>query len=185
MNTKQSAKSKETLWRALEQGRAAPRAVDLPGLSGLGPDELLRFERAWSGLQTSDRRQMLQTLMQLAEDDFEMDFNAIFRLALHDEDPEVRTAGTEGLWEDDDPRLIPELLRLLLDDKVPAVGGASENPSAALCTVVPGLVVGASKPPGVLGGTAPCAGIAGLCQCGGVASINPGSVRPPRGSHAD
>jgi len=121
MNTKQSAKSKETLWRALEQGRAAPRAVDLPGLSGLGPDELLRFERAWSGLQTSDRRQMLQTLMQLAEDDFEMDFNAIFRLALHDEDPEVRTAGTEGLWEDDDPRLIPELLRLLLDDKVPAV----------------------------------------------------------------
>lgn len=121
MNTKQSAKSKETLWRALEQGHAAPRAIDLPGLSGLGPDELLRFERAWSNIQTSERRQLLQILMQLAEDDFEMDFNAIFRLALHDGDPEVRVAGAEGLWEDDDPRLISELLRLLLDDEVPAV----------------------------------------------------------------
>ncbi len=121
MNTRQTVKNTETLWRALEQEHVAPRAVDLPNLSGLSAEELRRFERAWPEIQVSGRRQLLQTLAQLAEADFEMDFNAIFRLALHDRDPEVRIAGAEGLWEDDDVRLIPELLCLLLEDDVAAV----------------------------------------------------------------
>lgn len=98
-----------------------PHAADLPSLSGLDAEEFLRFERAWSGIQASERRQLLRTLTSLAEEDFEMDFNAIFRQALHDGDPEVRAAAAEGLWEDDDVRLIPELLRLLLDETVPEV----------------------------------------------------------------
>ena len=93
-----------------------PRAVDLAYLSGLDMQELSRFERAWPGLPVGERRKLLQTLVQLAEDDFEMDFGVIFRLALHDSDAEVRVAGIEGLWEDDDVRLIPELLQLLLSD---------------------------------------------------------------------
>ncbi|HPD42290.1 MAG TPA: hypothetical protein PLD43_12120, partial [Anaerolineae bacterium] len=111
----------EALWRALEQEHVAPRAVDLPRLSGLDAEELRRFERAWPGVQRAERRRMLQTLAQLAEDDFEMDFNAIFRLALRDEDPDVRIAGVEGLWEDDDVLLLPDLLRLLLDEPLPEV----------------------------------------------------------------
>lgn len=121
MHDRRTTMSKESLWRALEQEHVVPRAVDLAGLSGLSAEEVQRLERAWPGMQVSHRRQLLQTLAQLAEGDFEMDFNAIFRLALHDADHEVRIAGAEGLWEDDDVRLIPELLRLLLDDKVAAV----------------------------------------------------------------
>ena len=116
-----SVKSMEALWRALEQEHVAPRAVDLPHLSGLDAEELRRFERAWPAVQRAERRRMLQTLAQLAEDDFEMDFNAIFRLALRDEDPDVRIAGVEGLWEDDDVLLLPDLLRLLLDETLPEV----------------------------------------------------------------
>lgn len=121
MNKRRTMMSKESLWQALEQEHVVPSAVDLPGLSGLSVEEVQRFERTWPQIQVSHRRQLLQTLAQLAEDDFEMDFNAIFRLALHDADHEVRITGAEGLWEDDDVRLIPELLRLLLDDEVTAV----------------------------------------------------------------
>lgn len=118
MTKRRTAKNTAALWRALEEEQVMPRAVDLPYLSGLDATELLRFGQAWPAMPVTERRKLLQTLVQLAEDDFEMDFGAIFRLALRDSDAEVRAAGIEGLWEDEDLRLLPELMRLFLADAV-------------------------------------------------------------------
>jgi len=55
-------------------------------------------------------------MTEMAEADFELDFNAIFRWLLQVDDPMVREAAIEGLWEDDQATLIDPLLHILKDD---------------------------------------------------------------------
>jgi HEAT repeat protein len=60
---------------------------------------------------------MIFRLVELAEADFEVNFGALFRLGLEDEDATVRTVSVEGLWEDEDVCLIPTLAARLLEDE--------------------------------------------------------------------
>jgi len=64
-------------------------------------------------------------LGELAEADFELNFGAVFRLGVIDEDAEVRAAAINGLWEDEDVRLVPLLVKTLLEDEAPAVRAAA------------------------------------------------------------
>jgi HEAT repeat protein len=64
-------------------------------------------------------------LVEIAEADFEMDFGAIFRLGLEDEDAAVRTSSIEGLWEDEDVRLVPLLAVRLREDEAPPARAAA------------------------------------------------------------
>jgi HEAT repeat protein len=55
-------------------------------------------------------------LIGLTEDNVELNFDAVFRVALCDPDVEVRHSGIRGLWECEDRDLIPTLVALLLAD---------------------------------------------------------------------
>ncbi len=84
-------------------------------LSGLDRADLAPVRSTWGDLSADRRQTAIRHLVDIAEDNFEVDFGAIFRLGLNDQEPGVRAAALEGLWEDDDAALIPPILKLLTD----------------------------------------------------------------------
>jgi HEAT repeat protein len=88
----------------------------LVNLSNLVPDEAAAFEEAWRGTDVHRRRQVMCQLVELAEDNIELNFDAVFRVGLSDSDADVRCSGIRGLWEYEGRDLIPALVALLLED---------------------------------------------------------------------
>jgi HEAT repeat protein len=97
----------------------------LSELSGMSPEEQAHFTSAWPAIAPERRREIISRLLELAEDNFELDFEGVFRIALSDGDAQIRTQAIEGLWEDEDPCLIGPLLKLLECDSSEAVRAAA------------------------------------------------------------
>ena len=98
-------------------------------LSNLHSEELELWERAWANIKPKWRRQIIYRLVELAEDNFELNFDSIFRNCLKDQDAEVRSKAIEGLWESEDASLISLFVNLLEQD-------GSENVQAAAATAL-------------------------------------------------
>ena len=93
----------------------------LINLSGLDEEERAQLGRAWPSLSMARRREVLERLAAMAEDNPELDFDAVFMVALDDADATVRGFAIEGLWERQDRDVIPPLVRLVRDDPDPTV----------------------------------------------------------------
>ena len=85
-------------------------------LSNLNSAEMALFEQAWAAIEPERRRPIISRLVELAEDNFEFDFDSIFRRCLNDEDAEVRCKAIEGLWESEETSLINPLINLVEQD---------------------------------------------------------------------
>jgi HEAT repeat protein len=85
----------------------------LAELSKLNAQELALFERAWKNIEPRRRRQIMYRLVELAEENFELDFDDIFKNRLRDEDADVLSKAIEGLWENEETSLIDPLIKLL------------------------------------------------------------------------
>ena len=85
-------------------------------LSNLNSEELGLLGQTWAAIEPKRRRQIVYRLVELAEDNFELDFDNIFRNCLKDKDAEVRCKAIEGLWESEEPSLINPLINLLEHD---------------------------------------------------------------------
>jgi HEAT repeat protein len=85
-------------------------------LSALSRQEMGLFSDRWCALGVARRRQLIRALVDIAEANFEVDFNGIFRLGLGDADEHVRAHSIDGLWEDESPTLVDVLLSLLTTD---------------------------------------------------------------------
>jgi len=103
----------------------APAIRDYFVLDDLAPDTLGTVRAIWSETPLARRHKVIQALLELAEDNVEVDFRAFFRLALDDPDDRVRFMAVEGLWEDEEPRLIPRLVDLLQHDPAEGVRAAA------------------------------------------------------------
>ena len=101
------------------------RSADLMTLSGMTTEELEAIRAAWQDVDADRRQQVLQRLIDIAEDNLDADFNSLFRLCLKDEDWEVREKAIEGLWECDDRALVLPLARLLTEDPSDRVRAAA------------------------------------------------------------
>lgn len=98
--------------------RAKPLlASRLVGLSNLSSDELKLLPGVWAAIEPKRRRQIIYRLVELAENNFELNFDDIFRYCLKDEDSEVRCKAIEGLWESEEPSLVNPLIELLEQDR--------------------------------------------------------------------
>jgi HEAT repeat protein len=97
----------------------------LAKLSGLSRQQLDDFMPTWTDLPVEDRRRAVRTLIDLAEDNLELDYNDLFRRLATDSDAEVRALAIEGLWEDDRGSTADLLMRLALDDAEEAVRTAA------------------------------------------------------------
>ncbi len=86
-------------------------------LSDLNAEELKSFQQAWSTIESKRRQQIIHRLVELAEDNFELNFDSIFKSCLKDQDVEVQCKAIEGLWENEEPSLLKLLINLLKQDK--------------------------------------------------------------------
>jgi len=98
-------------------------------LSNLNPEELELLQQAWAVIEPKRRRQIIYRLVELAEDNFELNFDSIFTSCLKDQDAEVRSKAIEGLWESEEASLINPLINLLEQD-------SSEKVQAAAATAL-------------------------------------------------
>lgn len=94
-------------------------------LSDLRRQELTLFCERWQTIGAARRRYVIGTLVEIAEANFTVDFNSIFRLGLADEDAHVRAHAIDGLWEDRSPDLVDTLLDLLSSDPAIIVRAAA------------------------------------------------------------
>jgi len=94
-------------------------------LSNLNSEELELWQRVWKNIEPERRRQIIYRLVELAEGNFELDFDSIFRNCLNAPDAEVRSKAIEGLWESEDSSLIGLFVNLLEQDSSESVQAAA------------------------------------------------------------
>jgi HEAT repeat protein len=90
-------------------------------------DSLVLFKEIWPTIPVERRRSVMQELMEIAEVNFEVDFDPAFLLGLGDEDAEVRAVAIKGLWEYEGPTLINPLIHLLKADEAAIVREAAAS----------------------------------------------------------
>jgi HEAT repeat protein len=82
----------------------------------MGPD-LSQFEAVWPSLPDWRRQALLEDLEQMFENDTLLSFEAICRLALRDDHPQVRIVALRSLQEYEVADLVPSFLKILSSDK--------------------------------------------------------------------
>jgi HEAT repeat protein len=117
--------SLDALLEALCKSAEMPAQALLYCLSNLEAEDAERIREVWPHRPVTLRRRLSTRLVELAEADFTLDFGAFFRLGLEDVDAEVRQISIEGLWEDQDVRLVPRLATILQEDKAVGVRAAA------------------------------------------------------------
>ncbi|MHB1293394.1 MAG: HEAT repeat domain-containing protein [Anaerolineae bacterium] len=111
----------------LEQDKPITRRI-LAMLSSPLREEADLFASWLPTVALERRREILARMVELSEESFEIDYMELFRRALHDEDPQVRRAAVEGLWEDEGVDLIEPLRELMVKD--PDAGVRAQAASA-------------------------------------------------------
>ena len=89
------------------------------------PSEVVEFDLFLSTLDVVERRVVVTTMVEQAEENLELDFTSIFRHLLKDEDDHLVQLGIEGLWEQEDRWLVAELVDLLRSERGARVRAAS------------------------------------------------------------
>ncbi len=97
----------------------------LAELASLDRDSLAVLKTAWPKIAPERRQQIVQRLVELAEDNFELNFDDVFRFCLKDADVTVRAQAIEGLWENEAPSLIDPLINMLEGDESAEVRAAA------------------------------------------------------------
>jgi HEAT repeat protein len=88
----------------------------LANLSDLTGEELHRLKDIWPVLSSERRLKILEQLDNLADDNIELNFTQIFRMALADSEGESRAKAIDALWECTDRSLILPLINMLKTD---------------------------------------------------------------------
>jgi len=99
----------------------------LTELSNLNSEELELFKRSWIAIEPKRRRHIVYRLVELAEDNFSLNFDSIFKYCIIDKDDEVRSKAIEGLWESEEPSLINPLIDLVAQDSSEKVQAAAST----------------------------------------------------------
>jgi HEAT repeat protein len=107
--------SLDTLLTELNDPASPVHATDLTSLSRLHGVERERFLDAWRTMSVQRRRDIIDRLADLVEDNVELDFDQVFLIGLVDDDVQVRAESAKGLWEYEGDDLVGVLLRLLGD----------------------------------------------------------------------
>lgn len=113
--------------RALNEVRDETRPVTRDAVTRLSDptrDEAEAFVVCLAGLSDARRRELLARMVESAEESFELEFAPLFRTCLADADPAVRRSAVEGLWEDERPGLLANLITMLQTDPDAAVRAA-------------------------------------------------------------
>jgi HEAT repeat protein len=97
----------------------------LAWLSDMDASAMQKFSNTWHTINRDRQRRIVTLLVELSEDNIEFSFTGIFKYLLTDPDDMVRKEAIEGLWENDEPSLIRQLLKLLTEDSATSVREAA------------------------------------------------------------
>ena len=111
----------------VQDEQAALSSLVLYALSAPSTQETRIFRQQWPALALERRRKIITTLAESAEANFELDFNALFRIAMEDKDEQVRTVSIEGLWEDEEVTLVAPLVHILRHDPAASARAAAAS----------------------------------------------------------
>lgn len=97
----------------------------LANLSMLSTENLMLFLGRFANMEKARRMEIIEKLVEMAEEKIDVNFNDIFIACLQDPDSEVRASAIEGLWEDEDRSIIDPLIAILHRDNQEAVRAAA------------------------------------------------------------
>ena len=117
----------ESCLQHIAEENAPLNQSSLMELSDLGTGDRGKFARGWLKVSPKRRMQVVEWLSEMAEENAELDFSAIFKLCLKDPDETIRQKAITGLWEFEDRSLILSLVELLRSD-----GSGDVRASAAM-----------------------------------------------------
>ncbi|MDE2765690.1 MAG: HEAT repeat domain-containing protein, partial [Chloroflexota bacterium] len=100
-------------------------AAAVAGLSGLAMGEVGEAAEAWVHAPPERRRELVERMVEMAEANVDLEFDAFLCHALTDTDAAVRERAAAGLWETDDRRVALQLLAALGADPSAAVRAAA------------------------------------------------------------
>lgn len=106
----------ETLLGQLVQQNEAVTARDLFVLSDLSRRDAEIVRRDWTLIPAEQRRQLLLSLLSMADEDVTWQLGRLLRIAMEDSDVLVRKLAIEGLWEDVGTDLLGPLIQMLHND---------------------------------------------------------------------
>jgi len=93
-----------------------PSNAHLADLSRMSASDLQLFKNAWTKVEPNRRFQIISRLEELTQDNFELDFDIIFKYCLKDSDARVRKQAIESLWENEDTASIQTYTNILNND---------------------------------------------------------------------
>ena len=99
----------------------------ISAFSNTSKKDLAAFAPVWIDLPTERRRRAARMMVELAEQDFKLDFELLFRYFLNDEDAVVRVAGIDGLWESEDATLVKPMIGFLRSDPAASARAAAAD----------------------------------------------------------
>jgi HEAT repeat protein len=104
----------------LRQGTEPLTAAQIAVLSDLSAADLRTLTAAWPDVPRERRLQLMEEMGRLADERFELNFDAVDLAALGDPDPAIRSLAIRNLWENEEPALARRLLQILQSDPDPA-----------------------------------------------------------------
>lgn len=94
-------------------------------LTDMKDEDFAYFKRVWPAVHEERRRVLARHMADIVEEDFLVDFTPVFDYLFTDESAEVRQSALDGVWDSDDPRLIPLILAMLQNDASTSVRAAA------------------------------------------------------------
>jgi HEAT repeat protein len=117
---------------AIEDGVELSRD-QLSSLAHMPPPSAERFAAVWRGLAIDRRIGLLVAAHTAESNSFRLDFNAVYEIAMADENAGVRLAATRSIVDDSAARLLPILQRLASGDPDPRVRVAALDAIGPYC----------------------------------------------------
>jgi len=117
----------DQLMRELADLETPLAVAQLYRLSDLSEENLAQFRQGWPQATAKRRRQIVGFLLEIAENNFEVNFEPVFRACIDDADKEVRAKSIEGLWASEDIELVTPLLEMAQNDPAECVRAAAAN----------------------------------------------------------
>lgn len=93
--------------------------------SDITREDLRSLEKVWPKVWTERRRGLLEDMENLAEADTVLFFDPVAAMCLEDEDPLTRATAIRLLWQSEDEKLVPRLLKRLEEDPESIVRAAA------------------------------------------------------------
>lgn len=103
-------------------------------LSDLDTAEVQHLRGKWDQISKTLRRSLIEELRKQSDENIALSFEQIYRLALEDDDDEVRRRSILNLWESEDPSLVTPFVEKLNDD-------LSDNVRAAAASALGAFVL--------------------------------------------